>query len=178
MTDGGQTDSLLGHYRVLDLADVKGMLCGKILADLGADVIRVEPPGGDPGRNIPPFYNDIPDPEKNLYWFGFNTNKRGITLDLETDDGRDRLKRLTESSDFVIESFPPGYMDSLGLGYSALSQSNPQIIVTSITPFGQTGPYKDYKASDIEIMAMSGLMYLCGDPDRPPVRCSFPLSYI
>jgi crotonobetainyl-CoA:carnitine CoA-transferase CaiB-like acyl-CoA transferase len=154
------------------------MLCGKILGDLGADVIKVEPSGGDPSRNIPPFYHDIPDREKSLFWYGFNTSKRGIALDLENKDGRDKFRNLVERSDFVVESFPPGYMDSLGLGYSRLSQINPRIIVTSITPFGQTGPYKDYKGSDIEVMAMSGLMYLCGDPDRPPVRCSFPLSYI
>jgi crotonobetainyl-CoA:carnitine CoA-transferase CaiB-like acyl-CoA transferase len=112
MTNDERPDSLLGPFRVLDLADVRGMLCGKILADLGADVIKVEPPAGDSSRNIPPFYHDIPDPEKSLYWFGLNTNKRGVTLDLETSNGRDTFKKLVSNSDFVIESFSPGHMDS------------------------------------------------------------------
>jgi len=173
-----QTESLLTPYRVLDLADKRGYLCSQILADLGADVIKIEPPGGDPGRRIGPFNHDIPDPEKSLFWFAYNTNKRGITLNIETADGREIFKRLVKTADFVIESFPPGYMDRLGLGYSLLSQINPRIIMTSITPFGQEGPYKDYKAADIVLMAMSGLMYLTGDPDRPPVRVSFPQAYL
>jgi crotonobetainyl-CoA:carnitine CoA-transferase CaiB-like acyl-CoA transferase len=173
-----QTESLLTPYRVLDLTDERGYLCGQILGDLGADVIKIEPPGGDPGRRIGPFYHDIPDPEKSLFWFAYNTNKRGITLNIETADGREIFKRLVKTADFVIESFPPGYMDRLGLGYSLLSQINPRIIMTSITPFGQEGPYKDYKAADIVLMAMSGLMYLTGDPDRPPVRVSFPQAYL
>ena len=171
-------ESMLGSFRVLDLTSDKGFLCGKILGDLGADVIKIEPPGGDPARSIGPFYHNIPQPEKSLYWFAFNNNKRGITLDIETRDGQEIFKGLVKTADFVIESFAPGYMDSLGLGYSALSEINPRIIVTSITPFGQTGPYKDYKASDIVVIAMMGWMYLCGDPDRPPVRISFPQAYL
>jgi crotonobetainyl-CoA:carnitine CoA-transferase CaiB-like acyl-CoA transferase len=170
-------DSLLSPFRALDLTDEKGFLCGRILGDLGADVIKIEKPGGDPARDIGPFYHDIPDPEKSLFWFAFNANKRGITLDIENPDGQEIFKQLVKSADFAIESFPPGYMDSLGLGYLALSEINPKIILTSITPFGQTGPYKDYKASDLIAMAMGGQMYLCGDPDRPPVRVSFPQAY-
>lgn len=170
-------DSLLSPFSALDLTDEKGFLCGRILGDLGADVIKIEKPGGDPARDIGPFYHDIPDPEKSLFWFAFNANKRGITLDIENPDGQEIFKQLVKSADFVIESFPPGYMDSLGLGYLALSEINPKIILTSITPFGQTGPYKDYKASDLIAMAMGGQMYLCGDPDRPPVRVSFPQAY-
>ena len=170
---------LLEGCRVLDLSNELGFLCGKILGDLGADVIKVEPPGGDPSRNIGPFYKDIPQPEKSLYWFAYNNNKRGITLNIETRDGRDILKRLMLSADILIESFAPGHMDTLGLGYSVLSQTtNEKIIMTSITPFGQEGPYKNYKASDIGIMAMSGCMYLVGDTDRPPVRTSIPVSYV
>lgn len=168
---------MLSPYRALDLTDEKGFLCGKLLGDLGADVIKIERPGGDPARSIGPFYKDIPDHEKSLYWFAFNTNKRGITLDIQRADGQEVFKRLVKTADIVVESFPVGYMDKLGLGYSVLSQINPRIIMTSITPFGQSGPYKDYKASDLIIMAMAGIAYASGDRDRPPVRISFPQSY-
>ena len=169
---------MLSGFRALDLTDEKGFLCGQVLGSLGVDVIKIEPPGGDPARNLGPFYHDIPDPQKSLYWFAYNLNKRGITLNIETADGRELLKRLSEGADFIIESFPPGYMDELDLGYSTLSKINPRIIMTSITPFGQTGPYKDYKASDIVGMAMGGLMYLTGDPDLAPLRISFPQAYL
>jgi crotonobetainyl-CoA:carnitine CoA-transferase CaiB-like acyl-CoA transferase len=155
---------------VLDLTDEKGSLCGKIFGDLGADVIKIERPGGDAARKVGPFYHDIQDPEKSLYWFFFNSSKRGITLDLGTIEGREIFKRLVEAADIVVESFPPRYLDGLGLGYSVLSEINPQIIMTSITPFGQSGPYKDYKTSDIVAFALSGAMSICGDPDRPPLR--------
>lgn len=175
MTSNGE--SLLSPYRVLDLTDEKGYLCGKILADLGADVIKVEPPEGDPGRKLGPFYHDIPDPEKSLYWFAFNMNKRGITLDIETADGKQLFERLVKTADLVIESFPPGYMAQLGLDYSPLSKINPRIILTSISPFGQEGPYRDYLTSDIVSVAMGGIMYISGDTDRPPVRNSSPQAY-
>jgi crotonobetainyl-CoA:carnitine CoA-transferase CaiB-like acyl-CoA transferase len=171
-------DSLLSPYRVLDLTDEKGLLCGKIIADLGADVIKIEKPGGDSARNIGPFYHDIPDPQKSLSWFAFNTNKRGITLNIETTDGKEIFKRLVKSTDIVIESFDPGYMDRLGLSYSDLSTINPQIIMTSITAFGQNGPYAKYKTSDIVVFAMGCLMSQCGYPDRPPVRVSSPQSFM
>lgn len=170
-------ESLLEGCRALDLTDEKGFLCGKILGDLGADVIKIEKPGGDPARNIGPFYKDTPHPEKSLFWFAYNNNKRGITLDIQTADGKELFKKLVETADFVIESFPPGYMDKLGLGYSTLKDINPRIIMTSISPFGQEGPYKDYKATDIVATALSGLMFLTGDADRAPVRVSFPQSY-
>lgn len=171
-------EAMLSPYKSLDLADYKGFLCGKILADLGADVIKIEPPGGCPSRNIGPFYRNIPHPERSLYWFAYNAGKRGITLDIETAQGEDILKKLAAKADFIIESFSPGYLDSLGLGYEALQQVNPRLIMTSITPFGQSGPYKDYKATDLVGMAMGGLMYLTGDSDRPPVRISFPQAYL
>lgn len=170
-------EGLLAPFRVLDLADELGFLCGKTLGDLGADVIKIERPGGDPSRSIGPFYRDEPDPEKSLYWFGFNNNKRGITLNLESDRGRELFLKLVGTADFVIESFKPGHLNRLGLGFDALRRSNARLILTSITPFGQTGPYSRFKASDIEIMAMSGCMSLTGDPDRPPLRVSFPQSY-
>lgn len=165
-------DSLLGGYRVLDLTDEKGHLCGKVLGDFGADVIKVEKPGGDPSRNIGPFYKDIPHPEKSLFWFSTNTSKRGITLNIETLDGREILRRLVETADFVVESFQPGYMDDLGLGYSELKKAKPGIIVTSITPFGQTGPYARYQSTDLVGCAMGGLVRILGELGRPPVRMS------
>ncbi|MFC1966835.1 CaiB/BaiF CoA transferase family protein [Chloroflexota bacterium] len=179
MEDSKIMDGMLSPYRVLDLSDEKGLLCGKLLGDLGADVIKIERPGGDPTRNVGPFYHDEPGPEKSLFWFAFNTNKRGITLDIETADGQEIFKRLVKSADFVIESFPPGYMDKLGLGYPALEKVNPRVIMVSITPFGQTGPYKDYKAPDIVALAIGGAMYQFGDEDRPPVRISHhPQAYL
>jgi len=169
--------AMLTDYRVLDLTDEKGFLCGKILGDLGADVVKVEKPAGDPARRIGPFVNDIPDPEKSLHWFALNSSKRGITLNLESREGQDIFRRLSDRADMVIESFTPGYMDELGLGYSALSARNPRLIMTSITHFGQGGPYRDRKASDIVLMAMSGLMRITGDSDRPPLRLCFDQSY-
>ena len=138
--------SLLESFRVLDLTDDKGFFCGKILGDLGADVIKIEKPGGDPARRIGPYYRNIPDPERNLHWFAYNLNKRGITLDIETADGKELFKRLARTSDFVIESTLPGYMDQLGLGYPDLSALHPRIIMTSITHFGLTVRTRTIKA--------------------------------
>jgi crotonobetainyl-CoA:carnitine CoA-transferase CaiB-like acyl-CoA transferase len=152
------------------LTDEKGFLCGKILADLGADVIKIERPDGDFSRRMGPFWGDIAGPEKSLYWFAYNSNKRGITLNIETADGKEIFRKLVKTSDFVIESFPPGHMETLGLGYSALSTFKKEIILTSITPFGQSGPYRDYQASDIVAMGMAGELFLTGDSDRPPVN--------
>ena len=163
-----EQETLLGDIRVLDLADEKGVYCTKLLADLGADTIRIEEPGGDPMRRIGPFFHDEPDHEKSLYWFQFNTSKRGITLNLETADGREILKRLVKTADVVVETFPPGYLDEMGLGYSVLSELNPGVVLTSITPFGQSGPYRDFQSSDLIAQAMGGLMYLAGFPEDAP----------
>lgn len=168
---------LVGNYRVLDLTDEKGYLCGKTLGDLGADVIKIEQPDGDSGRRIGPFYKDIIDPNKSLFWFAFNTSKRGITLNIETTDGQEILKKLVEKADILVESFPAGYMENLGLDYKQLSKINPQLIMVSITPFGQTGPYRDYKAPDIVGQALTGILCLTGDEDRPPVWSGFPEAY-
>lgn len=175
---GANGDDLLSPYRVLDLTDERGLLCGKILADLGADVIQIEPPGGSTARAIGPFYQGDIHPEKSLFWWAYAVNKRGITLNLETVDGRRLLERLARGAHFLIESFPPGYLDRLGLGYEAMAKINPELVVVSITPFGQDGPYASYKASDVVGMAMGGLMYLTGDPDRAPVRVGFPQFYL
>ena len=138
--------SMLETYRVLDLTDRRGFLCGRILGDLGADVIKIERPGGDFDRNIAPFFKDIPHPEKSLYWFAFNSNKRGITLNLETIDGQYIFKELVKRSDFIVDNFHQNYMQNLGLDYPVLKELKPSIILASITDFGQSGPYKDFKA--------------------------------
>ncbi|MET0502176.1 MAG: CoA transferase [Candidatus Binatia bacterium] len=177
MASSDRNEGLLSPYRVLDLTNELGFLCGKILGDLGADVIKIEPPGGDPARATGPFYKNQIDPEKSLFWFGFNNNKRGITLNLESPRGRELFLQLVATSDFVVETFTPGYLDSLNLGYAELNKINSRVVLTSITPFGQTGPYSRFKASDIEIMALSGCMSLTGDTDRPPLRVTFPQSY-
>ena len=171
-------EGMLSPYRVLDLTNERGLICGQLLSDMGADVIKIEKPGGDRARNIGPFFHDIPDPENSLFWFAFNTNKRGVTLDIETTDGKEIFKRLVRLSDVVIESFDPGYMQKVGLGYSDLKEINPRIIMTSITGFGQEGPYMDYKAPDIVLWALSGNAFVTGDPDRAPLMPGFPMSYI
>jgi len=124
-----EKEAILTPYRVLDLTDEKGFLCGRILGDLGADVIKVEKPGGDASRNIAPFYHAEIDSEKSLYWWAYNCSKRGITLDIETEDGKEIFRRLAQKSDVVVESFYPGYMDELGLGYAQLIEVNPEIIM-------------------------------------------------
>ena len=135
---------MIAYYPVLEhwtLPTKKGLFAVKFLAALGVETIKVEPPGGDPARGIPPYLHSEPDINKSLYWLAFNTDKRSITLNLEAEQGREIFKKLVARSDFVIESFKPGYLDSLGLGYEGLSKINPRIILTSITPFGQKGPY-------------------------------------
>jgi benzylsuccinate CoA-transferase BbsE subunit len=160
----------LARFRVLDLADATGSYCGRLLAGLGADVIKVEPPGGDPGRRLPPFYHDEPHPERSLSFWYLNTNKRSITLDIASADGRELFLRLAERADVVVETFPPGYLDEIGLGWETLHATNPGLILTSITPFGQTGPYRHFQGSDLIAQAMGGILYLCGLPEDPPVQ--------
>jgi len=158
----------LDGIRVLDLANPIGLYCTKLLAEMGADVIKIEPPGGDAARRIGPFLHGEVDPEKSLFFYHFNTNKRSITLNLEREEGRKILKKLVKSADILVETFPPGHLDKLALGYENLRSVNPGLIMTSITGFGQTGPYRDYKWCDMVGLAMGGLMVLSGFPDDPP----------
>ena len=169
---------LLAPYRVLDLTDERGFLCGKILAEMGADVVKIEKPGGDTARGIGPFYHDKEDPEKSLFWLSYNTGKKGITLDIETESGKELFLKLVEKADFLIESFDPGYLEDYGLSYKVISKANPRIVMTSITPFGQSGPYAKYKACDLVIQSMSGLTYITGDADRRPTYWNQHLSYL
>lgn len=159
-------------YRVLDLADSKGAYCTKLLADLGADVIKIEPPQGDPTRSIPPFVDDIPHLEKSLYFLYRHANKRGITLDIETSEGKTIFEKLVKTADILIETYAPGYMASLSIDYPVLKEINPGLIMASITEFGQTGPYKDWKGSDIVDFAMSGVMISSGFSGKTP--CNLP----
>jgi crotonobetainyl-CoA:carnitine CoA-transferase CaiB-like acyl-CoA transferase len=167
-------ETMLEGYRVLDLTEGGYQLGGQILGDLGADVIRIEPLGGCPSRNRGPFYKDDPHPEKSLFWFAYNRNKRGVTLNIETEDGREIFKNLVKTADIVMESYSPGRMERFGLGYNALAAIKPDIILTSISSYGQTGPKSHYKTSDLTTWA-SGLIHsITGDPDRPPVWLSWP----
>ena len=167
----------LAPFRVLDLTNELGQLSGRLLGDLGADVIKVEPPGGDPSRWLTPFYNDESDPERSLHWWMFNANKRGITCNVIDPEGRALFLRLVELADFVIDTAPPGMLDRLGLGYEDLSAVNPAIVHTSITPFGQSGPYANWRGSDLIGAAMGGQMYLNGDPEREPLRPTVSQAY-
>ncbi|MCH8297992.1 MAG: CoA transferase [Chloroflexi bacterium] len=163
---------LLSGLRVLDLGSgVSGPWCAKILADYGAEVIKVEPPGtGDAARRMGPFAGDDPDPEKSLTFLYLNTNKKGVTLDPSTATGRKLLDRLLADADVLVENNPPAQAKELGLDYQSLAAVNPQLVVTSITPFGQTGPYREFQATDIVTYALSGLMYHSGDSDKEPLR--------
>src|SRR5271170_2509789 len=155
--------TMLSPYRVLDLTTERGLLCGQMLGDLGADVIKVEPPGGSAARMIPPFLGDQPHPDRSLYWWAYNRNKRSVTVDLARPQGREIVFDLVRGADFLVESFNPGYLESLGLGYDALAALNPALIYVSITPFGQDGPKANYADADLIVMAAGGPLILTGD---------------
>ncbi len=164
----------LAGLRVLELADEKGQFCGKLMADLGADVIKIEPPGGQNTRAVGPFLDDIPHREHSLSFWHYNTSKRGVTLNLETPEGKELFRRLVRTADILLETSPPGYLPSLGLGYEELSHLNPKLIMCSLTPFGQTGPWRDYQTSDLLHLAAGGQMGCCGYdaedvPGAPPI---------
>jgi crotonobetainyl-CoA:carnitine CoA-transferase CaiB-like acyl-CoA transferase len=176
VTETNQLPPLTG-YRILDLAGPLGFHCTKLLADMGADVIKVEPPGGDEARRIPPFKDDSPHPEKSLYFLHFNTNKRSITLDVEKPDGRPILLELAKKADVVIETYSPARREELGLGYQELSAGNPGLVHASITAFGETGPWRDYKANDMAGIALGNLLYLAGEPGEPPLQPPGEIAY-
>jgi crotonobetainyl-CoA:carnitine CoA-transferase CaiB-like acyl-CoA transferase len=165
-------DQALSDIRVLDLTwYVAGPYCTKLLADYGADVIKVERPGGgDPARNMGPFPNDSPHPEKSGLYLHLNTSKRGITLNLKSKLGRRIVKELVRETDILVENFRPGVMARLGLDYETLSGINSKLITTSSSNFGQTGPYRDYNATDIVAYALGGPMYSTGIPEREPLK--------
>jgi crotonobetainyl-CoA:carnitine CoA-transferase CaiB-like acyl-CoA transferase len=165
-------DCTLGDIRVLDVSEaVAGPFCTKLLAGLGAEVIKVEKPGsGDVSRRLGPFTQTMPDAEQSAAFLYLNTGKKSITLDLTSQTGAALLRCLAQECDILVESFPPGHMEQWGLGYSDLERLNPGVIYTSITPFGQTGPYRDYKGSELVVQAMGALMHTIGLPDREPLQ--------
>lgn len=169
---------MLSPYRVLDLTDERGLICGQMLADLGADVIAVEPPGGNSARRIGPFYQDEPHLDRSLYWWAYSRNKRSVTLDIESDEGRKKLRRLVETAHFFIESDDPGSLADRGLGYEDLATINPALVYVSISPFGQDGPKAGYAVTDLIVEAAGGNLGLQGDDDRPPVRVSVPQAFL
>jgi crotonobetainyl-CoA:carnitine CoA-transferase CaiB-like acyl-CoA transferase len=148
--------SVLPGYRVLDLTDDKGMLCSRLLADMGAEVIRIEKPGESSARSL-------------FYWAS-NLGKRAITLNIQVKPGQEIFRRLVETADVLVESYPPGYLEALGLGYPELGQINPRLVMASITAFGQSGYYRDYKLCDIVASALGGQMYVCGEAESPPLK--------
>ncbi len=165
------TGNLTG-IRVLDLTHEPGFLAGKLLGDLGADVVKIEPPAGDPARQRPPFWGGIADPERSLLWLAMNTSKRGMTLDATRPRGRDVLLALAARADVVLETraLPE-------LGWSALHAGNRRLVHVALTPYGESGPRAGWRGSDLTVVAMSGNLFSTGDPDRAPVRCSLPVSY-
>ena len=163
-------DSALAGLRVIDLSQgIAGPYCARLLGDLGAEVIKVEPPEGDYTRRLGPFPGDRPDPEQSGLFIHLNGSKQSVTLDIETDAGRDILRRLLATADVLIESETPGLLAELGLGYDAVAKDRPGLVYCSVTPFGQTGPYAKYKGNSLACMALSGLMYVTGDPDKEPL---------
>jgi crotonobetainyl-CoA:carnitine CoA-transferase CaiB-like acyl-CoA transferase len=161
-------------YRVLDLTDDRGQLCGKLLADLGADVVLVEPPGGASSRRLGPFVDDEPGTERSLFHWAYNRGKRSLELDLRNGDGRRRLLELVAEADLLVESFDPGELDAMGLGRDVLARTNPGLVHVAITAFGSDGPKALWPATDLTIAAASGYSSLTGDNDRAPMRISLP----
>ena len=177
MENLSRKEGALTGLRVLDLTGRQGGYCGLLLANLGAEVVLVEPPGGDPLRREGPFKNDVPHEDGSLSFAAYHTNKRGIVLDLEAEAGRETARALALNTDVVIEDKPVGYLDEIGLGYGALSALNPALVMTSISGFGQSGPYREFKTSSIVAFAMGGLMNLCGHPGRAPLMGPCDIAY-
>lgn len=173
------TGNLTG-FRVLDLSREPGFLTGKLLAELGADVIKVEAPSGDPSRRRPPFVESIAAPKASVLWLALNTSKRGITLDLAKPGGAKVFEKLCGAADVVFETAGPSELHALRLaGFDAarLQAISPRLVVCNLSPFGQNGPYSAYRGSDLTAMALGGNLYPTGNPERAPVRCSLPVSY-
>ena len=164
-------EGVLEGVKVLDVSeDIAGSFCARLLADYGAEVLKVEPPGGAALRRMGPFFHDEPDAEKSLFFLALNLNKKGVTLNLESSTGQAIFRRLAEYVDVVVESYRPGYLASLGLGFDDLRQTNPALVLTSITPFGQDGPYSQFKGEEIVSYAMSMVMGISGVQGREPLK--------
>ena len=171
---------LLEGVKVIDLTHYfAGPYCTKLLATLGAEVIKIERPGsGDPIRQLPPFANQRLTGESGAWFLYLNTSKKSLTLDLKSEKGRELVLELARSADIVVENFAPGVMQRLGLDYDTLSQVNPALVMTSISNYGQTGPYRDWKAAEINLYATGGLMNITGEPAEPPLKEGAPLAQL
>ncbi|NNN18877.1 MAG: CoA transferase [Acidimicrobiaceae bacterium] len=170
-----QNSAPLSGLRALDLTGELGWLLGRILADVGVKVMKIDPPGGDPGRNMAPVIEG-PAGSISASWVAYNMGKTRLDLDLSTEEGRERFLELVSEADFVLESENPGVLDALGIGWEVLQKRNPSLILTSVTPYGQAGPLAGVPASDLELMSAGGAVWLTGDADRPPVRMTLPQS--
>lgn len=168
----------LAGYRVLELPGAEIALCGKMYADLGAEVIKVEPPDGDPGRRVPPLFKGKTGAEVSVYWRAYNRGKRSIALDLGQEAGRAVLMRLAAKADFMIEGFVPGTLEGMSLGFAELQRANRGLILISITPFGQTGPYAGFQATDIVPVALGGYLFMTGERGKPPLRIGVPQTFL
>ncbi|HRN28808.1 MAG TPA: CoA transferase, partial [Terrimesophilobacter sp.] len=182
--DSDRSKGFLNGIRVLELADELGEYCGKVLAGLGADVIKVEPPGGESTRAIGPFLDDIPNVNRSLHFWHYNFGKRSVIVDPETEDGQRDLRLLITSADVVIDTRHRSYLEALDLGWNVLHELNPELIYARISPFGDDGPWADYVASDLVHLALGGVMMNCGyDPtpdgryDTPPIAPQMWQSY-
>jgi crotonobetainyl-CoA:carnitine CoA-transferase CaiB-like acyl-CoA transferase len=180
-SDDAQHTSALGHLRVVELGDIPASYAARLLGDLGADVIKVEPLGGDPNRLLPPFAGNIEDPERSLTFINANTNKRSIVLDLlSTPADRDTFAALLASADLFVEATPVGHLEALGFTDERLKELNPGLVTVSLTPFGRTGPYRNYKGSDAIANAMGGFLFSQGDDNRapctPPIHQAYQLA--
>jgi len=164
-------EQALTGVKIIDLTwHIAGPFCTKLLADYGADVVKIEMPGtGDPARKMGPFLRNEPHPERSGLFLYLNTDKRGITVNLKSSAGKKILRELIRSADILVENFSPGVMKRLGFGYKEVEKVNPRLVMTSISNFGQTGPYRDFKMSDTIAFAMGGAMSATGVPDREPV---------
>ncbi|BBO77879.1 CoA transferase [Desulfosarcina widdelii] len=165
-----ETDGSLSNLKIIDFTGELGPYAAKLYAGLGADVIHLEQITGDPLRNIGPFYKNIPNREGSLQFLYYNAGKRGVVLDLNNSAGREIFIELCKTADLLIESTTPGYLAGMGLSYDHLSGVNPKLVHTSITPFGQFGPYAEYPGSDLTCSALGGFLYLAGVDNDKPVR--------
>lgn len=168
------TKTALEGIRVLDVSDESGYECGRFLADFGADVVKIEPPQGDLARGRAPFYGEEPDPNKSLFFWARNRNKRAITLDLDSAEGQEIFRKLAKDVDVVIDTKPVNWMRDRGIDFATLRAENPGLIMAGITPFGQQGPKSRHRGSDLTIMAASGFLDTLGDVDRAPLRLAVP----
>ena len=159
--------SPLEGIRVIELADARGEFCGRLLGNLGAQVVKVEPPGGSSSREIGPFYEDTEGPERSIYWWQYNIGKQGVTLDASKPEGLDLLGKLLDTADVLIESYGPGGLEKMGLGWEALHKRNPRLIVLSVSDFGLDGPWSDYQGSDLIALSLGGLVMTAGYPPAP-----------